>query len=359
MRSLVAVSLLAFASLTHAAEVRIVQQDFTIDGADPGVKLFVRSKMATGAKPTTENVVLFVHGATYPSAPDFDLQFQDYSWADWMVRHGWVVFMFDVRNYGGSSREPAMSQPASANLPLSRSYLAVRDIGSVLDYIRAKHRVERVSLVGWSWGAMTASYYTSLHSERVWKLVMFAPLYNYPEHPNRGAGSKLQNKLRPWEFDYGTNGAYRLSSASDVQASWDGQIPVADKTQFRDQSVVDAYNAAILATDPTSGTRSPPSIRAPNGTLEDIFLAATGRPVWSASSIYVPVLLVAGEFDNYSFPVDREGLMRELTNAPDKRNVTVKNATHFMLFEKPRFELYEAVDGFLKEGESQGRSVSR
>ena len=349
MRLVVAVSLFLGVSWANAAEVRIVQQDVTIDGADSGVKLFVRSKMAAGAKPTNDNVVLFIHGATFPSTPDFDLQFQDYSWADWMVRHGWVVFMFDVRNYGGSSHEAAMSQPAVASRPLSRAYLAVRDIGSVLDHIRAKSAVDRVSLVGWSWGAMTAGFYTSLHSERVRKLVMYAPIYNYPEHPTRGAGSKLQNKRRPWEFAYETMGAYRLSTATDLQAFWDGQIPTADKSQFRDQAVVDAFNAAVLATDSTSGTRSPPSVRAPNGCLEDDFLVATGRPFWSASSIYVPVLVIAGEFDADSFPVDREGLIRELTNAPVKRSVMVKNATHFLFLEKARFELFDAVNAFLKE----------
>src|SRR5262249_28401959 len=77
--------LLGLPSLAKAqgADVKIVKQDITIDGADPGVKLFVRSKMAAGAKPSANNVVVFVHGATFPSTPDFDLGFQDYSWADW------------------------------------------------------------------------------------------------------------------------------------------------------------------------------------------------------------------------------------------------------------------------------------
>jgi len=79
MRMLTAVLLLMLAASTQAAEVPVVQQDVTIDGADPGVRLFVRSKMAPGVKPTSDNVVLFVHGATFPSTPDFDLQFQDYS----------------------------------------------------------------------------------------------------------------------------------------------------------------------------------------------------------------------------------------------------------------------------------------
>ena len=36
-------------------------------------------------------------------------------------------------------------------------------------------------------------------------------------------------------------------------------------------------------------------------------------------------------------------------NAPVRRTVTVKNGTHFMLFEKSRFQLFDAVGAFLKE----------
>ena len=105
-----------------------------------------------------------------------DLQYQDYSWADWMVQHGYVVYLFDKRNYGFSSREKAMDEPAAANKPVSRSFLAIRDIGAVVDSIRAKNHVSRITLIGWSWGAMTAGYYASLHGEKLKKLVLYAPL---------------------------------------------------------------------------------------------------------------------------------------------------------------------------------------
>jgi hypothetical protein len=59
-------------------------------------------------------------------------------------------------------------------------------------------------------------------------------------------------------------------------------------------------------------------------------MQATGRAMWNASSIYVPTLVIAGEYDTWSFPQDREGLMRDLTNAPTKRSVLIKNATHFV-----------------------------
>jgi hypothetical protein len=68
---------LATASGVAAQEtVKIISQDYHIDAVDPGIKLFVRVKMAEGNGTfSNDNIVLFVHGSTYPSAPDFDLQY--------------------------------------------------------------------------------------------------------------------------------------------------------------------------------------------------------------------------------------------------------------------------------------------
>src|SRR5207248_6179992 len=201
---------------------------------------------------------------------------------------------------------------------------------------------------------MTSGYYTSLHSEKVRKLVLYAPLYSYTKHTNLGAGSGLQDKRNPGSFNYSL-GAYRLGSGEANQKRWDGEIPVADKTQYREQAVVDAFNAAALATDPTSNTRNPPSLRAPNGVLEDSFYQATGRRMWNAANITVPTLAIAGEDDTWSFPQDRDGLMHDLTNAPEKKHVTIPRATHFILFEKQRFRFFEEIASFLKGGHTASR----
>ncbi|MGH8621460.1 MAG: alpha/beta hydrolase [Burkholderiales bacterium] len=336
----------AIAAPLYAAPVT---QDYHIDGADPGVRLFVRQKMAEGNKRfTDDNIVVFVHGATAPSVCDFDLGFKDYSWADWMIDKGYVVYLFDKRNYGYSSREKAMDEPPAGNKPVSRSYQVIRDIGAVVDHIRKKHNVNKVTLIGWSWGAMTAGYYSSLHSEKVRKLVMYAPAYAFPLHTNLGPGSGLQNKRKPYEFNYGL-GAYRLASLAANTGRWDGEIPTQDKSQYREQGVAEAFWNECMASDPTSQTRKPPSLRAPNGVLEDTFMQATGRPIWNASSIYVPVLVIAGEYDTWSFSEDREGLLRDLTNTPAKRHVVIRNSTHFTLFEKPRFEFFSEIEKFLRE----------
>lgn len=333
----------------HAQDVKIVKTDVQIDALDAGIKLFVREKMAEGnTKFTDENVVLFLHGATAPSTCDFDLSYKDYSWADWMVKRGYVVYMGDYRNYGLSTREKAMDEPPAKNQPVTRSYLAVRDIAAMVNHIKSRRGVKKVSLIGWSWGAMLAGYYASLNSENVHKLVLFAPLYNFNDHTNLGPGSGLQNKRKPFEFNFAL-GAYRLASEAANTGRWNGEIPVASKDEYRDPAVPVEFWKECMATDPTSKTRNPPSLRAPNGVLEDSFYQATGRPLWHAANIYAPTLVIAGAFDTWSFPEDREGLMRDLVHAPVKKSVLIPSATHFVLFERPRFRFFEEISKFLKE----------
>lgn len=352
-RNLVFGSCLLAAFLTlggaRAQEINVTKTDLHIDALDPGIKLLLREKMKEGNTTfTDENVVLFLHGATSPSTCDFDLGYKDYSWADWLVKKGYVVYMGDYRNYGGSTREAAMDEPASRSKPLTRSYLALRDVEAMVNAIKARRNIKQVTLIGWSWGAMMAGYYSSLHSENVHKLVLYAPLYNFNDHTNLGPGSALQNKRKPYEFNFAMGG-YRLASEAANTGRWNGEIPVANKDEYRDSAVPVEFWKACLATDPTSNSRTPASLRAPNGVLEDSFYQATGRPLWNAANIYAPTLVIGGNFDTWSYPEDRAGLMRDLVHAPVKRNVLITDATHFVLFEKKRFEFFEQVLKFLQE----------
>jgi len=336
-------------AVAQAQEARIAKSDTQIDGLDPGIRLFLREKMAEGnTRFTDDNVVLFLHGATAPSTCDFDLEYKDYSWADWMVKRGYVVFMGDYRNYGFSSREKAMDEPAAGNAPVTRSYLALRDVRAMVEHIKRTRGVRKVTLIGWSWGAMMAGYYASLYPEDVHKLVLYAPLYNFDHHTNLGSGSALQNKRRPNDFNFAL-GAYRLASEAANTGRWNGEIPIDNKDEYRDPAVPAEFWKACMATDPSSNSRNPPSLRAPNGVLEDSFYQATGRPLWHAANIYSPTLVIAGAYDTWSFAEDREGLMRDLVHAPTKKSVLIPNATHFVLFEKPRFEFFTEIEKFLKE----------
>src|SRR3954454_21030804 len=130
-----------------AQQPNIVKNDFQIDAGDSGIKIFMRERMAQGnTRFANDNVILFLHGATGPSTCDFDLSYKDYSWADALVKQGYIVYMGDYRNYGYSTREAAMDEPAAKNPPLSRSYLVLRDIEAMIEHIKRTHGVKKVTL---------------------------------------------------------------------------------------------------------------------------------------------------------------------------------------------------------------------
>src|SRR5262245_13987305 len=54
---------------------------------------------------------------------------------DYIARRGWDVYLVDVRGYGRSTRPPEMDQPAANNPPIVTTDVAVKDVGSAIDFI--------------------------------------------------------------------------------------------------------------------------------------------------------------------------------------------------------------------------------
>ena len=57
-------------------------------------------------------VVLFVHGGSIPSVPDYDLPYKDYSWMEHLAVAGYDTFAMDQTGYGLSPR-PMMDDPCN------------------------------------------------------------------------------------------------------------------------------------------------------------------------------------------------------------------------------------------------------
>jgi len=125
---------------------KLVSEHFMIDAADPGIKLYVRNKHKEDLKQfSSEKTLLSVHGATQPSEATFDLPLEGLSWMDYVAQHGWDVYLIDVRGYGRSTRPPEMDQPAASNPPIVTTDMAVKDIGSAIDFILQRRGVSKLS----------------------------------------------------------------------------------------------------------------------------------------------------------------------------------------------------------------------
>ena len=320
----------------RADEAAIARRDYHIDSVDPGIRLSLREVMASGASAFAEDrVVVFVHGHGAPARPAFDIPDRNASWAEWMARRGYAVYLFDFRNCGWSTRERAMAEPPERNPAPTRSYLALRDLGAAVDHVRARRGVKTVNLVGYSWGGTVAGWYASLQPEKVRRLALYAAVYSGRQEPKA----------------FEPPGAYALLPATlaALKERFAKNFPLPAVEPPREESVLEALATELRASDPTSGTRDPPSVRVPAGAAEDLFYSRIGRPLFNASSIYAPTLVIAGAADSVVPPEHREALLRDLAHAPVKREVIVPGATHVAQFEHRRDELFRTMEAFLRE----------
>jgi pimeloyl-ACP methyl ester carboxylesterase len=91
----------------RAAEVKLEAESYTIPSGDPGIDLYIRHKHPAGVETfTADKILLYVHGATYPSETAFDLPIDGVSMMDLIASRGYDVYLVDIRGYGGSTRPP-------------------------------------------------------------------------------------------------------------------------------------------------------------------------------------------------------------------------------------------------------------
>ena len=93
------------AATVFADDPKLATESYMIPSADAGIQLYIRNKHPAGV--TTfpgDKILLYVHGATYPSETAFDLPLGGRSMMDYIAQQGWDVYLVDVRGYGGSTR---------------------------------------------------------------------------------------------------------------------------------------------------------------------------------------------------------------------------------------------------------------
>ena len=319
---------------------KIVTEAYSIPSKDQEIQLYVRNKRPEGmTKFSPDHILLFVHGATYPSETTFDLPVGGFSWMDYIAQHGWDVYLMDLRGYGASTRPPEMSQPPSANPPIVNTDVAIRDLATVVDHILARRGVPRVTLMGWSWGTVLVGAYTAQNNAKVERLVLYAPLW------------LVQDPSRPGPIPMtGTLGAYRSVTMEAARQRWLRGVPEEKQKDLIPEGWFDAWWKAILDSDPVGAAQTPPVIRAPNGILEDLrkyWLSDTRY--YDPSKITAPVLLVQAQWDSDTPPYMAQAVFARLTNAPYKRHVLIGEGTHTVLLERNRMQLFREVQLFLDE----------
>src|SRR5215216_6903035 len=156
----------------------VVTEEMMVPSSDAGIELYVRNKHRADMNSfRPERTVVFVHGATYPAHTAFDLKLDGLSWMDYIAARGYDVYLLDLRGYGKSTRPKEMAEDPKANPPIVRGDTAVKDIGTVVDFILARRNIPRLNLMGWSWGTVTMATYATQNASKVERLVLYAPSF--------------------------------------------------------------------------------------------------------------------------------------------------------------------------------------
>lgn len=337
MKLLAAAILLGLALGANAQDAKIVMEEFMIPSGDPGISLYVRNKHPEGmSRVRGDRIVLYVHGATYPAETAFDLQLGGLSWMDYIATRGYDVYLVDVRGYGKSTRPPEMDRPAAEHEPIVRTQTAVKDVGTAVEFIRKRRGVDKVVLLGWSWGTTIMGMYTSQNNEKVHKLVLYAPGWLRQSASLTDSGGKLP--------------AYRTVTREAAKARWLTGVPEEKKATLIPAGWFDTWADATFATDPVGAKQNPPVLRAPNGVVADgRDYWSAGKPLYDPGQIRVPTFLAHAEWDQDTPNYMLYAYFEKLTGAPYKRYVQIGEGTHTVIMEKNRVQLFQAVQQFLDE----------
>jgi pimeloyl-ACP methyl ester carboxylesterase len=282
--------------------------------------------------------VLYVHGFTFPSALSVFWKLDGRSWADALNDAGFSVWGFDLAGYGGSERYPEMAGASPQHgAAIGAPEDAAEQIARVVAYILEQTKAPRISIVAHSIGTIPTGLFATRHPELVERLVLFGPATQRKLETLPGGLPSSSADLPQWRFVTVKNQFDRF-----VQEVPTGHEPVLLDRHFQ------PWAEAYLASDPTSSTREPASVKVPNGALAALIDAWTGKLAYDPAKIRSPLMVVRGEWDTLNTESDAGWLLDAATSSPEKKYVRVAEATHLMLLEENRDALYRATSEFLR-----------
>lgn len=297
-RLLNSVAITVFALLALNAAHASAPKENAVDFS--GQKIVVWEKRPAAPKAA----IVLVHGRTWSSRPDFDLQVpgESRSVMDSLVARGYAVYAPDLPGYGGSPR--LKSGWLSPNEAVDALVVALQWV--------AGHSglKEKPALFGWSNGSRVAHLTAQRHPELFSDLILFG----FPGDPAK----RIEPAAEPAEPPRAPTTA--AAARSDFVTP--GSI---------DSSVVEAFVAAALSSDP---------VRSDWHRLEE----------WNdtdPAKLKVPVLLLQGEFDPVA-PGEAQARSFTKFGSPDRQWVILPHSDHAALIENSHAAFIAAIVNFLE-----------
>ena len=250
-----------------------------------------------------KGAVLFIHGRTWSSLPNFDLQVEgeSLSFMDAMVQRGYAAYALDLRGYGSTPRDS--TEWLSPNK-------AATDILNILKWIAEENNLQKVHLFGYSMGSTSSLLAAQKDAQHIASLTVFGYWQDLDVQIPKAQDEDEELK--------------KLVNTAEAAASdfiTPGNIS---------QAAIDAYVEMSLEHDPIKvDWRSMDQ-------FNDI----------DPSLIEMPVLVLQGALDPIAPTEKQQKLFIRLKTA-HKTWVVIDGGDHAAFLEKPRDHLINAFSSFI------------
>lgn len=273
-----------------------------------GVDLHLDCTALDGSDP--QKNILLTHGVTY-SSHEFDVDYQDYSLVRFLAREGYAVWKLDIAGFGQSGEVKDGFTPDSD--------YAAEDISAAVELITEKSGQDKIDILGWSWGTVTASRYAAKHKDHLDRLILYAPILS-------GIGEyEVTEAFHHNTWDH---------AADDFQRDENGKF---DYT-ITERELIEMFCSSCWRYD---GEKSP------NGGRRDICVDKSVRLI-DLSAITVPTLVICGGSDPY---LNYDLVNSSLDKLPEGSQLEViDGGAHVIMYEKPYYrEFREKLIAFLDQ----------
>jgi pimeloyl-ACP methyl ester carboxylesterase len=276
------------------------------------VSLFLWRKRARKGPAPGRPPLLLVHGSSLSALPTFDLEVPghpDYSFMNWLARHGHDVWTLDHEGYGYSTITANNSDIACG----------VEDLKAAVPVIRRETGATALNLYGLSSGALRAAAFAQAAPECVARLALDGFVWT-------GEGSPTLAKRREGIA------SFKASNRRPIDRAFIESIFTRDHPGTSEPAVMAAVAAAQLAYADS----------VPTGTYLDM---TTRLPLVDPARIQAPTLVVRGKHDGIATEADLAAFLVRLPNA-DKQFSVLPRLAHCTPLGTERHRLWRTVETF-------------
>ncbi len=284
-------------TVTAEAEKSYTVIDFPL--TRNGIALHLDRTTADGTEP--QKNILLTHGVTY-SSHEFDVDYKDYSLARRLADEGYAVWKLDIAGFGQSGEVEDGYMPDSD--------YAAEDINAAVEKIVSESGQDKIDILGWSWGTVTASRYASKYTDHLNRLVLYAPILS-------GIGKyELTEDFHhnTWEH-----------AAYDFQRDSNGNFDYS----ITEREMIEMFCSSCWHYDDEYS---------PNGGRRDICVDKSEKLI-DLSKITVPTLVICGGSDPY---LNYDLVNSSLDELPEGSELEViEGGAHVIMYEKPYYKEFQ------------------